>query len=187
MAGRWSLHLFDWDRHQALAPRLREAAASDDFGHLHDPEADDLLEELDESATPEEVCNAILLHLCVSAETAAFEQGLPELILWLRRREDAEIAAEALGALLSTGPNVEGWFQCESGIVGILTSSEVQTLNRELTPFREGYRPARIRGWKSLTRMLTTTDPASEVIDHLLEIVGEAANRGTGLVAVLEN
>jgi hypothetical protein len=187
MAGRWSLHLFDWARYEELSPRLREAAATDDFGHLDDDEADDLLEELDESAAPEEVCNALLLHLCVSAESATFEKGLPELILWLRRREETEDAAETLGALLSGRNHVEEWFGCDAGLMGLLTPEEAEKLNRQFDAFRRSYRPRpRRSGIGALTRLFTTTDPAHESIQDLLSLVEQAAEQKMGLAAVLE-
>jgi hypothetical protein len=190
MAGRWSLHLFDWERFGQLAPHLREAAESDDFSHLEDEEADDLLEQLDDSAAPEEVCNALLLHLCVSAESAVFDRGLPELILWIRRREgcdDCEDAADMLGALLSRANRVEPWFACDAGLMGMLSREEAAQLDRRLDAFRRNRRTAAKRaGFGALTRLFTTTDPARENVDDLIEIVGEAAARKTGLAAVLE-
>jgi hypothetical protein len=187
MAGRWSLHLFDWERYGQLAPRLSEAAASDDFSRLNDEEADDLLDQLDESAAAEEVCNALLLHLCVSAESAAFDRGLPELILWLRRREDCEDAAELLGSLLSGANRVEPWFACDAGLMGMLTEDETADLNLGLESFRKNREPASRRGgFGALTRLFTTTDPARENVDDLTAIVEAAAERKMGLAAVLE-
>lgn len=188
MNGRWSLHLFDWARYKGLEPRLREAASTDNFGHLNDAGADDLLDQMDESATPQEVCNALLLHLCIFAESTTFDTGLPELILWLRRQDGTEDAADGLGALLLKGPNVEEWFACDTGLVGILTHDEVMTLDRKLDCYRGNRKPAKMpRGIGALTRLFTTTDAAKEHVGDLLEIVQEAANRGMGLAAVLED
>jgi hypothetical protein len=190
MAGRWSLHLFDWERFGQLAPRLQEAAASDDFSRLEDEEADDLLDQLDESAAPEEVCNTLLLHLCVSAESVVFERGLPELILWLRRRlgcDGCEDAADMLGGLLSRSNGVEPWFACDAGLMGMLTHGEAVELDCHLESFRRSRKPATKRGgFSALTRLFTTTDAARENVDDLIALVEEAADRKMGLAAVLE-
>ncbi len=189
MTGRWSLHLFDWEKYDRLAPLLREAVATDLFSDIGDEEADSLLEDISEDAAPEEICNALIMELCVAAESATFDSGLPEIILWLRRQRSAEDAADTLAALISGGRNIEPWLACDEGLVGLLTREETQDVGQALDSFYNSCKPAEksptlFAG--AMTRLFSTTNPADENIQDLLEIVREASERGSGLAAILE-
>jgi hypothetical protein len=187
MAGRWSLHLFDWARYSELAPGLMAACVDGDFDEIDDDEAQSILAELHEDADTAEICNSLLLELCVTAESAIFDTRLPAVLLWLRKQSDAEDAAETIASLIFQNPNIEDWFACELGLVGLFTVDEVSALEELLAGFKKRYKPPKKQGGiLAITRLFATSEAYGENIEDLLAIVSEAAERRAGLAAVLE-
>lgn len=187
MPARRSLVLFDWLRFREMEPILKAAGESGDFLPIEDEEAVAFLETLEGGAAPEAVCNALVAELCATGEEVAFETGLPELILWLRKQRNGDEPAEWLGTLLGAAPNVADWFACDAGVVGLLTPEETQCAAAAFAAFRTHYRPpAPPRGLSALTRRFLPVDPAHAQLEDLMALVEEAARREAGLAALLE-
>jgi hypothetical protein len=188
MPARWSFFAFDWTRFRSTAPPLLRASKSGDFTTLQIPEADEVLCALDEETPPESVANALVAHLCGAQDAALFEGGLSELVLWLRKQPHGEEAGETLGELISAGKNVEEWFQSDTGLIGILTEEETQSLASAFAYFRKTYRPPdQPRGLAAITRRFSAADPAKEHLSDLMEVIDEAAARGAGLAVLRED
>jgi hypothetical protein len=185
MDARWLYIAFSWSAYYELEPLLR-GFDLDRRESLHSIEgAGEVLDDFDEDSPPEAIRNALLAELCVEGEGALFEQGLPELLRWLRHQPRGEDPAETLAGLITAQPGVEDWFRSDYGLVGILSADETSDLARVLGRFRRDYvPPPRPRGLAAIGRHFKTAEPAIEHLDELFAVVEEAAAEMLGLAGI---
>ena len=140
MQARWNVYCFDYARYLELRPRLRAAATADAFASLfasfsEEPEGEAIAQAvLDQTLTLEEARNALALALCCVGDPLPLDATFPRFLAALARRNGAEDAAEALGALVSGGKPVDAWLASPDGIVGWLIPDETQALYSGLAP-----------------------------------------------------
>ena len=148
MQARWNVYCFDYARYLELRPRLRSAATADAFAALAEgPEGDAIAQAvLEQTLTLEEARNALVTALCCVGDPLPLDATFPRFLAALARRNGAEDAAEALGALVSGGKPVEAWLTAPDGIIGCLTPDETATLYRSYVPLtsRRGRSMARV-------------------------------------------
>jgi hypothetical protein len=136
MQARWNVYCFDYARYLELRPRLRSAVAADAFASLLEGPEGKAIEQAvsEQTLTPEEARNALVTALCCVGDPLPLDAKFPRFLAALARRNGAEDAAEALGALVSGGKPVEAWLNAPDGIIGWLTPDETQALYRSYSP-----------------------------------------------------
>ena len=195
MQARWNVYCFDYARYLELRPRLRSALTADAFLALAEgPEGEAIAQAvLEETLTPEEARNALVTALCCVGDPLPLDATFPRFLAALARRNGAEDAAEALGALVSGGKPVEAWLNAPDGVLGWLTPDETRALYHSYAPLtgRRGRSMARVgrasrrrvrRGGlvgavTSFVRHLFNSGPQPDDLLRLLGYLIEEANK----------
>ena len=132
----WNFYRFDYAQFLILRPLLRATTAPEAFAAFgEDTEMETIAEAVaEQSLTPEEARNALLLTLCCDGDPLPIDASFPRFLAALARRKGAEGAAELLGDLVSGGKGVEAWMAADDGITGLLTPDETAQLYTMFQP-----------------------------------------------------
>ena len=188
MPTRWSFFSFHWDKYQELKPALKSAWDSGDFSNLDTPGADEILDNFDENSDPSDICNTLILELCGEGEPLHFEEGLPGLILELRRNPRGEDAADLLGCLVTGEPFVEDWWRAKDGLAGILTPEQLAEVSSALAAIHAGGgMKTRPKGLAAIAGRFVPTDAAKSHLNEMVDLITESAAAGLGLALMRED
>ena len=187
MSIRWAFFIFNWARFCEIKPALKAACESGNVEELEIPEAEQVLEELDEETDPASAANAIILEVCGEGEPVYFEAGLAELIRGLRRYPRGDDVSEILGSMISAHPGVEEWFKADDGLAGILKPDETVALAKAFAVFRRKYQPPDPpKGLAALTRRFAPVESPLDHLSDLMELVDRAVTAEQGLGVLCE-
>lgn len=183
---RWTFALFDWTRFEAFEEGLKEGVQSGSFSDPRLARAAARLVEAERGASPQAICNSLIVDFCCDGEPVEFGGGLPDLVVRLRRRLGGD-AMDSLADFAFGSLNVQEWFRVDTGLLSVLTVAETQSLAKLLERVRPSIvaRPRRSTVDR-IRRAVTGADAGERRFVELVDLVAQAAEERHGLAVIAD-
>lgn len=181
----WTLIPFDWQRYRRLAPELKDAARAGDLSRIRNAEAAQLVATLEDTTDLRYTCNYILCELCTVGDPLNFHGTFPAVMRQLSSLDNGEDIADKLVEGAFAGMNVEDWFKCDHGLMGILTWADLDRLRPNVEALIRTLPHRDERRLRNLTRLLRLAQSEDELVEGLLRLIEACNVNGWGLAFLL--